>query len=402
MRIFVLNPKQPSDRIEGLVFLSTQSQSWISTDGDLVLQKRKISEREQLHHWMVSIRKSNEEHIIGRTRNVSEWLEETVEPPTGLWLLSNRYGRSLAQIEYEGSYLETSSDLLSKEYLEQEQLRDWDSLIDRLISILQPTTEDGRLNGKVVIDVGCGAGAISKRFLSRETSTVIGVDRDPIMVAVSKTLCSATKSSTVGQCKFYLSDVSQVPPSLIHPRQDNDETNDDDGEEEGLADIIWSSFVIAYLPDPIAFMQQWSTAKLLKPHGLLCIIEVDGLFGIHNPLPEEMKHTALQLDQALEPHYFAHYGSQVSTFCHAAGLEVILDEPFVDAEVAFHGATTSSKVLDGWNSRLSRPGISAKLAQCTRSPQQFRDSFLSCLSHPEHTVSSFPRIVIARRRRKQD
>jgi SAM-dependent methyltransferase len=340
MRGFVLKPEQASENSQVFVFLQRNNELWGSTEGELELRKERVVGSEEWKSIWTIAKWTVKEQTIGYASSNEE---DDVDPPTGSWFLTEN------NIEYDGTYLETSSDLLSKEYLEQEQLRDWDSLINQVVGLLQPSTE-GRITGRVVIDVGCG---ISKRLLSRGASTVIGIDRDPNMVVVSKILCASVYDSPKGETKFYVSDVTHPPSSLLMKLDRNN----------GIADIVWSSFVIAYLPNPISFIQEWS--KILKPDGLLCLIEIDGLFGIHNPLDVEMKTIASSLDKALEPHYFAHYGSRLSTFCAAAGLEVIYNEQFVDTELAFTGKVNTSRVLEGWRSRLSRPGISAKLAKCT-------------------------------------
>ena len=397
MNLFLLKSSSYSSKT--LVFLRKQEHfdgnisNWVSTDNEISLsssseRRQEVHPDEDYNHWIAS----KSDKIIGRSNNLAINLSlvdesERVQsddntPPTGLWTLD--------KTEYEGSYLETSTDLLSKEYLEQEKLRDWDSLIHRIERLLpkgdsmSADTDNNVWKDKVVIDVGCGAGAISKRFLSRGTKTVIGIDRDPMMVGVSKILCD-THSERRGESsgKFHVSDVSEPPVHLLK-------------ERDGTADVIWTSFVIAYFNNPLQFVQQWSSSNILKPGGLLCVIEIDGLFSVHNPLDQDIKDIAIKLDKSLEPLYFTHYGSQLSRFCQEAGLEVLVDECIEDAELAFDGPVKTTSVLEAWTSRLNRPGISGKLSKCTDNPQLFREKFLGCLVDMNHSVSSRPRIVIAR------
>ncbi len=175
-------------------------------------------------------------------------------------------------------------------------MRNWDLLLDEIERV-------SSLKGAICLDVGCGAGTVSSLLVARGAN-VVGMDRDPIMVALSHKRCPGGR--------FFVGD-ARIPDF-----------------ETPKADVVWSSFVISYFADAVGFIVSWSS--MLKPGGLLCLLDVSGLFRVHRPLDEKFLDVATRLDSALEPVYFASYGERLADMCREAGLEVVAEVEMDDSE----------------------------------------------------------------------
>lgn len=276
-------------------------------------------------------------------------------PPECSWRVSN----DSATHAYSASHL--TGTALTQEYLRQEALRAWDSLLSHLESTV------GTLAGKRIYDFGCGAGAVSSRLAAR--ADVTGVDLDPQMVACAKLRCPGAQ--------FRVAD-------LGHPRRTPGPWPPADG--------IWSSYVAAYFPgDRLeAAIAEW--AALLKPGGWLCLVEIDGLFSAHAPLGTWAEGFA-DVDREL-PSYDAFAGRRLAAACAACGLVVREESEWQDRELCFQGAAGEEQV-SAWRSRLSRPAIRKIISQVFGDAADGAcEAFLECLRSPDHEAQRRIKMVI--------
>jgi SAM-dependent methyltransferase len=132
-------------------------------------------------------------------------------------------------------------------------------------SLLQPFTERvfrraGLGPGMRVLDLGCGAGDVS--FLAAEfagpTGSVVGIDRDPGVLAVARERAQQMGSTTVSF---------------------------EEGSIEGLIapepfDAVVGRFVLIYQPDPASTLRH--IHGLLRPGGILAMLEPDMSLGVRS------------------------------------------------------------------------------------------------------------------------
>lgn len=86
--------------------------------------------------------------------------------------------------------------------------------------------ECGSLNGLRILDLGCGEGYMTRHFLERSASEVIGIDVSEAMIRAAK------KSVDDGRAKFFVGDLRNGLPVL-----------------DGLFDLVAAVFVFNYLSD---------------------------------------------------------------------------------------------------------------------------------------------------------
>ncbi|CAJ1441464.1 unnamed protein product [Effrenium voratum] len=261
---------------------------------------------------------------------------DSEHPPEGPWACDGS--------TFQLTYLHTSAK--AEEYLRQEVLRPWD---DMLAHLQQHVSIKG-----TVYDLGCGAGAMSKRLASMPGVHLRGFDLDAEMVATAAVSCPSGRF--------------EVRPLEVV----------DLAEASGG----WCSFVLAYLaPDQV---QRW--AKELAPNAWLCLVEIDGLFSAHG-----MQFQGLD-DGLRALGYDCFAGRRLRACCEEAGLEVLDERCWRDEELYFDGAATEAQ-LAAWTRRLRRPQIQKLLASCGLTDEDF----LGCLRCPEHRAVGGTRMVIARK-----
>jgi SAM-dependent methyltransferase len=132
-------------------------------------------------------------------------------------------------------------------------------------SILQPFTERifrraGLGPGMRVLDLGCGAGDVS--FLAAEivgpTGSVVGIDRDPGVLAIARERAQQMGSTTVSFEERSIEGFIASKPF----------------------DAVVGRFVLVYQPDPAATLGH--VRGLLRPGGILAMLEPDMSLGVRS------------------------------------------------------------------------------------------------------------------------
>jgi trans-aconitate methyltransferase len=246
---------------------------------------------------------------------------------------------------------------LASEYLQQEQWRRWDEALDRL----------PLMHGQLVIDVGCGTGAVSARLFQRGLE-VIGIDANEDLLAQA--------SARVPSAKVVKLDVAELEPNTF-----------------GKVDGVWSSFVAAYFPDLDGFIRRLEAC--LRDGGWLALVEIDDLLG-HHPrssyLAEEIE--SFYAWARSQGGYGFEYGRRLAPAMRRAGLEVLHEGTLEDDELAFIGAAPPD-VLDAWRKRLARMGGMHEFFG-DRFPA-VRDELLESLTASSHRSQCQVHLVVGRR-----
>jgi Methyltransferase domain len=144
-------------------------------------------------------------------------------------------------------------------------------------SFLQPFTERifrraGLSPGMRVLDLGCGTGDVS--FLAAElvgpTGSVLGIDRDPGVLAVARQRADAMGSTTVSFEERSIED-------LVTTQR---------------FDAVIGRFVLVYQPDPASTLGH--VCGLLRPGGIVAVLEPDMSVGVCSwppvPLWDQVSH----------------------------------------------------------------------------------------------------------------
>jgi SAM-dependent methyltransferase len=130
---------------------------------------------------------------------------------------------------------------------------------------LQPFTERifrraGLVPGMRVLDLGCGAGDVS--FLAAElvgpTGSVVGIDRDPGVLAIARERAQQMGSTTVSFEERSIEEFVASEPF----------------------DAVVGRFVLVYQPDPAATLGH--VQGLLRAGGILAVLEPDMSLGVRS------------------------------------------------------------------------------------------------------------------------
>ncbi len=182
-----------------------------------------------------------------------------------------------------------------------------------------------RLEGRRVLDLGCGIGTFSA-LLAEAGAKVIGVDADADALATAR--------ERHPHIRFEQHDLRAVDRGTF-----------------GRVDGIWSAFVTAFFPDLPAVVDRWD--RCLGSGGWMALVEVDDLLG-HEPCDASTR-------TAIEGFYAASRASGGYDFLCGRRLAGLLDvQGFVvhthtlrDDELAFVGPA-SADVLHAWEARFAR------------------------------------------------
>jgi SAM-dependent methyltransferase len=233
---------------------------------------------------------------------------------------------------------------LADEYRQQFRWRDW----PRILGELPP------LQGKTVLDLGCGVGDLAAELAARG-ARVIGVD-------ASEELVGEARSRGLPGAEFHIGDLRDLP-DLGTP-----------------ADGLWCSFAAAYFPDLAAALEGW--ARGLGPGGWIAVTEVDDLFG-HEPLDFRTRSLLhAYAEQALEAgRYDFHMGRKLAGHLERCGFEVSREITVEDRELSFSGPADPD-VVDAWRRRFDRMKLLHEF--CGPVFEDVREEFLDCLTLPGH------------------
>jgi ubiquinone/menaquinone biosynthesis C-methylase UbiE len=241
------------------------------------------------------------------------------------------------------------------EYSAQYQWRDWQTLYAYL----------PELNGKSVLDLGCGIGDQSHDF-SDLGAYVTGVDQDIEFIRKAQ-------SRHIPAASFWQEDISQLTSFQYE-----------------VFDMIWASFVLAYFPDQTEILRYW--CKFLSDNGIIVLVEMDDLLN-HQPVAEKYKKQlqAFYQKALAEGKYDFHSGTKIHQTLENAGFRVLNHITLHDAELSFNGPA-SSAIYKAWQKRLS---LMSALRQ--EIGDHFVDDFLNCIQSNHHKSLCSVHAIIARK-----
>jgi ubiquinone/menaquinone biosynthesis C-methylase UbiE len=232
---------------------------------------------------------------------------------------------------------------LVADYQRQFGWREWHTVFESLPA----------LQGKSVLDLGCGVGDLAAEFAARGAH-VIGVDSNEELICAAKT--------RVPEARFEIADLRSLP-------------------DLGIAfDGVWCSFTAAYFPaDLSTLIPTWT--RTLKPSGWLALVEIDNLFG-HEPVSDS---TRTLLDgyatESLQAgRYDFHMGRKLKGHMQRAGFTVST-LTVTDRELSFDGPADAA-VIDAWRNRFQRMQLLREF--CGPRIDAVEAEFLSCLSRADH------------------
>lgn len=235
------------------------------------------------------------------------------------------------------------SDLVA-EYQRQFEWRDWRAIL----STLPP------LQGKTVLDLGCGAGDISSE-LAAQGAHVLGFDCNEELLAYAR-------SREIPNAKFLAADL-RTEAGFGH-----------------VADGIWCGFTAAFLIDLQSAITRW--ARALRPGGWIALTEIDDLFG-HEPLASSTKaRLRAYCEEGLAAGRYDFWcGRRLSGQLEKAGFSIVKCQTVRDRELSFDGPA-EAEVLEAWRARFLRMRLLQDYLQADFS--SVVDEFLACLGRADH------------------
>ena len=156
--------------------------------------------------------------------------------------------------------------------------------------------------GMRVADLGCGPGKITSLLLDlvQPGGTVVGVD-------------GSTERLAYAQEKYGREGIEFIQANLTQPL-----------DHLGEFDFVWVRFVLEYYLSR-SFTMVENFARLLRPRGIICLLDLD-----HNPfnlygIPERLDHTFKQIMQQLEEKtdFDPYIGRKLYSFIYDLGFENI-------------------------------------------------------------------------------
>lgn len=209
-------------------------------------------------------------------------------------------------------------DLL-QEYLNQQPWRSWDKYLTHI-----PLAPNQR-----VLDLGCSVGCVSHKLAER-TAFVTGVDNNEEFVRY----CLAFQSDNQN---FICADMAALNWSAL-----------------SRVDGVWSSFSLAYLADPAAFIS--SLYQHLSPGAWFACVDV-ACFISGNLSQDSLFYSVIhdfELQSYKSGLYDFNIGAKLPALMEAAGFKLLhVDENVEDRELNFDGPA-STEVLLNWQARMQR------------------------------------------------
>lgn len=246
---------------------------------------------------------------------------------------------------------------LADQYRRQRSWRDWATLLGELPP----------LEGRTVLDLGCGVGDVAAELAARG-ARVVAVDGNEELLTVARGL-------GLPHAEFLRADLRALPDLGIE------------------ADGLWSSFAAAYFPDLSPVLAGWT--RHLAPGGWVALTEIDDMFG-HEPLPGRTKALlrAFAEDSLAAGRYDFHMGGKLRRHAEGAGLTVWKELTLQDRELAFDGPATP-EVLEAWRARFGRMTLLRSF--CGPDFEGVRDDLLDCLARSDHRSAARVRCCLATR-----
>ncbi|MEM7706163.1 MAG: class I SAM-dependent methyltransferase [Pseudomonadota bacterium] len=247
-------------------------------------------------------------------------------------------------------------------YQQYEAQRSWRSF-DRVFRRL------GAIEGKRILDLGAGSGFVA-RSLSQQGAEVTAVDGDADLVQEARLDPGGVNWMCANFGDLDLSSGRQI-------------------------DGIWSSFAIAYVEDPVAWLTR--VRQSLSPGGWIAVVEMADLLN-HEPLGiSDREAIAGFVDDArLSGRYWFDAAHRLDDWIVGSGLSITWSADLDDLELCFDGPA-SDQVLNAWRRRLSRmPRLQSMTSR------GFTERFLHCLADSSHRSHTRVRAVVARRPQLDD
>lgn len=208
---------------------------------------------------------------------------------------------------------------LLEEYRYQNNWRDWPRYLDKLP--LKPE--------QTVYDLGCSIGAVTK-LLAQRVNKTIGFDNDNILLE------EAFKNRP-DNCQFVLENIYTVNPAKLEK-----------------CDGIWTSFALAYMKEPDAFISNWM--KCLSDGGWFAIVDIDGFFSSHLSGDSKYYNEVDRFEKESEQSkiYDFRIGRKIKSIMERNGIELIVEEnDWYDRELNFKGSAAPD-IVENWRARLER------------------------------------------------
>jgi ubiquinone/menaquinone biosynthesis C-methylase UbiE len=152
--------------------------------------------------------------------------------------------------------------------------------------------------GMRVADIGCGSGKITSILhkLVQPSGTVVGVDASENRLAYAKEHYAV--SGVEFKCK-----------NILQPLDDL-----------GLFDFVWVRFVLEYYRSN-SFKVVKNISKIVKPGGVLCLIDLDNNCLSHYEMPSRLEKTLFDIVKNLEEkaNFDPYVGRKLYSFLHDLG-----------------------------------------------------------------------------------
>lgn len=254
-------------------------------------------------------------------------------------------------------------------YGEQGKWRNWEGIMDVVLSTTGLKKED--LLNQHAIDIGCGIGS-STKVLAQNFGSVVGIDGDASLIARARTDSDAKNISY------------EQFPDLV--------TFDAYGRR---FDFLFSAYTIAYLGNISSVLRKWAT--LLKPGGVMVVMDVQGLFSVHQPLESKSRwFTRFDYHFLKEFGYNCAAGSELeSSVSNIAELRKVACLDWKDPELAFDGPLEmNSSIWNAWQERWRRLWPLMNQAEVE---DGLYDEFFKCLLHPQHSCNRPVKMLITSR-----
>lgn len=250
--------------------------------------------------------------------------------------------------------------------------------LDLLAQVVGPTTDAflggaGITPGMTCLDIGCGAGHVSRRLaaLVGPTGRVMGLDLDPVKLATARTEADRAGLENI---EFRVADAATW-------------------SEPGRFDVVYGRFIVSHLAERSAFIARLREA--LRPSGTLLLEDIDFTGAFCYPANAAYsRYCELYVQVIARRGGDANVGAKLYHLCLDAGLED------VDAGVVqpTHCGSTPPK---GLNLSTMINIADAVLAEGLASEDEVRDTIaeLTAFTEDPRTTIGCPRIFQVRGRK---